>query len=89
MVCNLRQMPEDSLNVCPACGSTGLVRRQDDEPSVVRERLLSYERDTFPVLSSLRDGNRLQVIDAMGTPEEVEERLGDALESLLLRDGRR
>lgn len=83
MVFNLRQMPEGSQSVCPSCGSTGLIRRQDDEPEVVRERLLSYERDTLPVLSQLRDEGHLQVVDATGTPGEVEARLGTALESLL------
>lgn len=82
-VFNLQLIPEGNRDVCPSCGSTGLVRRGDDDPEVVRERLLSYERDTIPVLRRLRESGRLQVIDGLGSAGEVEARLNALIEPLL------
>jgi adenylate kinase len=52
-----------------------LVRRKDDEPEAVRNRLLVYERQTAPVLQWYRDhGTKVAVIDAVGTVQEVTSR---------------
>jgi adenylate kinase len=66
---------------CERCGGT-LVRRPDDEPEAVRNRLEVYRKQTAPVLDWYRDnGVRLLTIDAMGMPEEVTKRALRAIEA--------
>ena len=57
-----------------------LVRRKDDEPEAVRNRLQVYERDTAPVLDWYqRDGTKVARVDAVGSVPEV---TGRALRAL-------
>jgi adenylate kinase len=64
---------------CDKCGGT-LVRRKDDEPEAVRNRLAVYQRQTAPVIDWYRnDGARLVSIDAVGSTNDV---LNRALEAL-------
>lgn len=66
---------------CEKCGGT-LVRRKDDEPEAVRNRLRTYHVQTAPVIAWYRDhGARLQTIDAVGTLEDVLGRVRKALDS--------
>jgi adenylate kinase len=52
-----------------------LVRRKDDEPEAVRNRLVVYERQTAPVLQWYRDhGTKVAVIDAVGSVQDVTSR---------------
>lgn len=65
---------------CDRCGGS-LVRRRDDEPEAVRNRLEVYRQQTAPVLDWYRrDGARVVTIEAMGTPEEVTRRALRAME---------
>jgi adenylate kinase len=64
---------------CEKCGGT-LVRRKDDEPEAVRNRLAVYQRQTAPVIDWYRnDGARLVSIDAVGTTDAVLNRALNAL----------
>jgi adenylate kinase len=64
---------------CPKCGGT-LVRRKDDEPEAVRRRLEVYRRQTAPVIEWYRgNGTPLISVNAVGSPEEVTERVVRAL----------
>lgn len=64
---------------CEKCGGT-LVRRKDDEPEAVRNRLAVYQRQTAPVIDWYRkDGARLVSIDAVGSTDEVLRRAVNAL----------
>ena len=64
----------------PGCGGT-LVRRKDDEPEAVRNRLLVYEAQTAPVLDWYRSrGTRIAMVDAVGDVEAVTQRARIALE---------
>jgi adenylate kinase len=64
---------------CPKCGGT-LVRRKDDEPDAVRRRLAVYLAQTKPVIEWYRQhGVRVVEIDAVGTLDEVCERVVGAL----------
>jgi adenylate kinase len=73
-VCESCQTPytgREPGSACSNCGGT-LVRRKDDEPDAVRNRLAVYERDTAPVLDWYRaNGGKLVTIDASGTPDDV------------------
>jgi adenylate kinase len=65
---------------CDKCGGT-LVRRQDDEPEAVRNRLRVYKEQTAPVIEWYEGrGASLLKINADGTPDQVLQRALDALE---------
>ena len=59
---------------CDRCGGT-LIRRRDDEPEAVRNRLAVYRKQTAPVLDWYRKHDvKIVTIDAVGTPEQVTKR---------------
>jgi adenylate kinase len=83
VVCEKCQTPHKGLepgDICPKdCGR--LVRRADDEPEAVRRRLAVYKAQTAPVIDWYRThGVRVVPIDAVGTPDEVRDRVLGALE---------
>jgi adenylate kinase len=64
---------------CEKCGGT-LVRRKDDEPEAIRNRLVVYGKQTAPVLEWYRThGAQVRTIDAVGTQDEVTARALKAL----------
>jgi adenylate kinase len=66
---------------CERCGGR-LVRRKDDEPEAVRNRLAVYARQTAPVIAWYREhGARLLAVNAVGTPDDVLGRVMRVLES--------
>ena len=66
---------------CDKCGGT-LVRRKDDEPDAIRNRLVVYRKQTAPVLDWYRkNGTRVLTIDATGTPQDVTRRALRAIEA--------
>ena len=81
-VCDRCQTPftgREPGTTCDRCGGT-LVRRKDDEPEAVRNRLRNYHVQTAPVIDWYRsDGTRLLTIDAVGTLDEVSDRARKAL----------
>ena len=67
---------------CEKCGGV-LVRRDDDEPTAVRNRLAVYREQTEPVFDWYRThGAPLLGIDAVGTLDEVERRALAAVEGV-------
>jgi len=81
-VCESCQTPytgREPGSTCEKCGGR-LVRRKDDEPEAVRNRLAVYQRQTAPVIEWYRkDGARLVTIDAVGSTESVLRRALSAL----------
>ncbi len=70
--------PGDACTV-PGCGGT-LVRRRDDEPDAVRNRLAVYEAQTAPVLDWYqRHGTRVVTVNAVGEVQAVTDRAHTAL----------
>lgn len=73
-VCGACQTPFAGLEpgtTCSKCGGI-LVRRKDDEPDAVRNRLRTYHAQTAPVVDwYARSGGPLKRIDARGTMDEV------------------
>lgn len=64
---------------CEKCGGT-LVRRKDDEPEAVRNRLRVYQDQTAPVIKWYEERNAAPLtIDADGSLEEVLQRALKAL----------
>lgn len=81
-VCDSCQTPytgREPGSKCEKCGGT-LVRRKDDEPTAVRNRLSVYQRQTAPVIDWYsRDGARMITIDAVGSTNDVLQRAMNAL----------
>jgi adenylate kinase len=77
-VCDACQTPftgHQPGTTCPKCGGR-LVRRADDEPESVRQRLKVYHAQTAPVITWYRThGIRVVPIDAVGTRSEVQSRV--------------
>ena len=82
-VCEACQTPytgREPGTACEKCGGT-LVRRKDDEPDAVRNRLRVYDAQTAPVIGWYREqGTPVLEIDAVGELDAVERRALDALE---------
>jgi adenylate kinase len=82
-VCDTCQAPTTGLGpdeMCQNCGGGHLVRRQDDEPEAVRNRLVVYQRQTAPVIEWYRTHDvPVHVINAVGTVDEVQQRVLRAL----------
>jgi adenylate kinase len=73
-VCESCQTPytgREPGTACDKCGGT-LIRRKDDEPDAIRNRLEVYDRQTAPVLDWYRShGTKVAVIDAVGPVQDV------------------
>jgi len=84
-VCEKCQTPytgREPGTTCAKCGGT-LVRRKDDEPGAIRNRLVVYRKQTAPVLDWYKkNGTKVISIDATGTPDEVTRRALSALEAV-------
>lgn len=82
-VCDSCQTPYMGLEPgrkCNKCGGN-LVRRKDDEPESIRNRLAVYREQTAPVISWVKE-NRMHLvdIDATGDLDEITVRAMKALE---------
>jgi adenylate kinase len=53
--------------------------RVDDQPEIIRQRLLDYERETEPLLSYYIRRKVLSSVDARGTVEEIDQRILKAI----------
>lgn len=82
-VCESCQTPytgREPGSKCDKCGGT-LVRRKDDEPEAIRNRLAVYKKQTEPVIEWYRgNGARLVSIDAVGSTTDVLNRAVTALD---------
>jgi adenylate kinase len=57
--------------VCDKCGSTQFIRREDDKPEAVRNRLKVYRDQTAPILPYYTAKGLLQTIDGMAPIDQV------------------
>jgi adenylate kinase len=79
-VCESCQTPykgREPGTTCDRCGGK-LVRRKDDEPEAVRNRMRAYSEQTAPVVEyyrSARNGTRFIEVAAEGDPNEIATRL--------------
>jgi adenylate kinase len=87
-VCDRCQTPYTGLEPgtrCEKCGGT-LVRRRDDEPDAVRNRLRVYQTQTAPVLSWYQShGAQVVRVNALGTPDQVAARVTAGLDGVGVR----
>ncbi|MBO6056231.1 MAG: nucleoside monophosphate kinase [Alphaproteobacteria bacterium] len=73
--CGKTYGPQDKIEVC-SCGGE-LIKRKDDEETVVRSRLEKYEEETRLVSDYYAD--RLVKVSGEGKPEEVAQRVDETL----------
>lgn len=81
-VCEVCQTPYRGLEPGTKCGKCGgtLVRRKDDEPESIRNRLRVYREQTEPVIDWVKDRKmNLVKIDATGDLDEITARAMEAL----------
>jgi len=64
--------------ICEVCGGD-VMQRADDHPDAINRRLDLYETQTAPLIEHYTDQERLVIVDGLGTPDEVFERLTDAV----------
>ncbi len=65
---------------CKKCGGA-LMRRKDDEPEAIRNRLKVYRAQTAPVIDWYREhGEKVHKVDADGPVDEVTSRAVEALD---------
>jgi adenylate kinase len=55
-------------------------KRSDDKPQLFAERLQAFRRQTAPLLDYYKERGLLEVIDGLGTPDEVFDRIRAALD---------
>jgi adenylate kinase len=83
VVCDSCQTPYKGLEPgtkCEKCGGT-LMRRKDDEPESIRNRLKVYREQTEPVIDWVKERKMSLVkIDASGGLDEITDRAMKALE---------
>lgn len=58
-------------SVCDVCGGAEFVRRSDDNPETVRQRLEAYHVQTAPVLRYYEKQGLVESVDGMGPIDEV------------------
>ncbi len=66
--------------LCEVCGGD-VVQRDDDTPEAVNRRLDLYETQTSPLIEYYGDQGRLVVVDGIGHPDEVFDRLTEAIDA--------
>jgi len=72
-----RPIPEDGK--CVKCGGTEFTRRADDNEDAMRNRLLTYYRETSPLIGYYYAHGKLRSIDGLGAIDEVKARVDSAL----------
>jgi adenylate kinase len=70
--------PPAAEGVCDECGQA-LVRREDDRPEAIRERLKAYDAKTEPLVDYYRGRGLLHEVDGQGSPDEVYGRIEEAI----------
>jgi adenylate kinase len=79
---NLLTSPPQVPGRCDACGSA-LYQRDDDTEQAIRRRLELYEAETAPLSGWYRERELLTTVDATGSPDEVAERVEEAVAAAL------
>jgi adenylate kinase len=88
LVCRECQVPfhrtANPFRTCPhtRCGGEHLYQRADDTPDTVRARLVTYHRQTAPVIDYYRLINLLVTVPGNGAVDEVKRATLDAVKGL-------
>ena len=71
---NIYFSPQEEIDACIAAGGK-LIQRDDDNEDTIRNRLEVYRRQTEPLIGYYRSRDKLEVVDANGTVDDVYRRL--------------
>ncbi len=66
--------PPQARDICDVCGGE-VVQRDDDTENAIRRRLELYERETAPLISWYDERGMLVSLPAVGTPDEVTDKV--------------
>lgn len=66
--------PPRVRDICDVCGGE-VVQRDDDTENAIRRRLELYERETAPLISWYDERGMLASLPAVGTPDEVTDKV--------------
>jgi adenylate kinase len=77
-VFHTKYKPPGAEGVCDSCGSE-LIRRADDDPETVRERLRTYHEQSEPLKGFYERLNKLRCVVGAGTVEETSRRVLETL----------
>jgi len=66
--------------VCDRCGSSGFVRRRDDNEEVVRARLQAYHAQTEPLIDYYTRQGKVRAVDGMADIATVQQEIARALD---------
>jgi len=80
-IVNLSLDPLNNFSRCPSCGGE-LVHREDDNETVVRQRIEEYHNSTEPLLEHYKKVGILYPIEGLGTVNEVGMRIANVLDQL-------
>ncbi|MCC8417117.1 MAG: adenylate kinase [Rickettsia endosymbiont of Bryobia graminum] len=58
-------------NVCDICGSHQFVHRKDDDEQTAKNRVEEYKAETYPLIYYYKNNNKLHVIDASQSMEDI------------------
>jgi len=75
---NIYYSSQAEIDQCLDAGGE-LIQREDDNESVIENRLSVYRRQTEPLVDYFRSRNKLVTVDADGSIEEVYDRFKNAL----------
>jgi adenylate kinase len=64
--------------ICEVCGGD-VMQREDDHPDAINRRLDLYESQTAPLIEHYTMQERLVIVDGLGTPDQVFDRITDAV----------
>jgi adenylate kinase len=67
---NLQSRTPNREGICDDCGGK-LVRRSDDRKDLIRERLRTYQEETYPLVKFYKDAGVYHKVDGMRPIEEV------------------
>lgn len=70
--------PPAQEDLCDKCGSD-LIRRPDDQPEAIRQRLQSYESKTSPLVHFYDGRGKLLNVLGEGAPADIEERIREVV----------
>lgn len=70
--------------ICDVCGGD-VVQRADDTPEAIQRRLDIYELETAPLTSWYTDKGLLEVVDGLGSADEVAARIIDVIDARVAR----
>jgi adenylate kinase len=71
--------PTAAAGVCDACGSTEFVRRADDNRETVAARLVTYHKQTAPIIPHYAEAGILRQVDGMAEIDEVSRQIDAVL----------